>query len=347
MAAYMAQDMADLVAGTLRELGPMRFQQVAQNYQEYEVFPKWFRKDKVSFDTGIGIQRTLMTKIDQNAARHVAFNEPDSTSIIDVLDNIQVNWVHAVTSWGLTYQTDILMNRGKALILNVLKPRRAAALIGLVEQLEEKAFGTAPATTDKKNPWGVKYWVVQNATTGFNGGYPGSHTNLAGIDLTDATGFKNYTGRYVDVNKQDLIKKMRTAHRKVRFRSPVSIRDYRSGLRDRYRVYTNETVMSAIEDVGEAQNDNLGRDIASMDGQMYFRNHPIIWIPYLDGEADDPVYMLDMSTFYPVCLAGDYLRESPPMVNANNHNLYEVHVDLTYNYLCVDRRRNAVFDTAG
>lgn len=338
-----ATDIQDLVATTLRELGPLRFQQIAQKYQHLEVFSRWFKKDKVVFDHGIGIQRTLMTKIDETSARYVGFTEPDTTSVIDVLDQIQVNWAHCQTHWSLIYQTDILMNQGRALVLNVLQPRRAAALIGLAEMLEERAFGSPPSSSNKTLPWGVQYWIVQNSSAGFNGGAASGHTTKAGVDPTDATGFKNYTGTYKNVTKADLIKSMRTSHRKCRFRSPVNIRDYRNGLMDRYRIYTDETVISSFEDVGEGQNENLGRDVASMDGSTFFRNHPVIWIPYLDTMTNSPVYMLDMSTFYPVCLAGDYLRESPPMVNPNNHNTFSIFVDLTHNYLCVDPRRSAVF----
>ena len=106
--------------------------------------------------------------------------------------------------------------------------------------------------------------------------------------------------------------------------------------------YVNEDTMSSFEDLGEAQNENLGRDIASMDGQIIFRRVPIIWVPKLDEDTTDPVYMIDHSTFYPVVLKGDYLRESDPKESAEAHNAYSIHVDLTYNYVCLDRRRNAV-----
>ena len=99
-------------------------------------------------------------------------------------------------------------------------------------------------------------------------------------------------------------------------------------------------MISTVEEVGESQNENLGRDIASMDGTMTFRNHPIIWTPQLDGDAQNPWYGLDHSTFYPVCLQGDYLRESEARQAPNQHNVYQVHVDLSYNFLCVDPRRN-------
>jgi hypothetical protein len=42
-------------------------------------------------------------------------------------------------------------------------------------------------------------------------------------------------------------------------------------------------------------------------------------------------------------LAGDYLRETSPEKKADQHNTFVVFVDLTYNYFCIDRRRNSMF----
>lgn len=345
MAALTALDIQDLVASTLYDLGPMRFQQVAQSLQYYEVFSKWFKKDRVMFDSGIGIQRTLMNKLDSASAKHVGLTDTDQVNIPDVLDQLQIPWRHVQTHWALIYQSDILMNRGKSLILNVIKPKRAAALLGLVEELEERAWGDAPGANDKTLPFGIQYWLVENATTGFNGGAPSGHTTVGGVSLTDTPNFKNYTARYTSVTKSDLIKTMRTAHRKIRFMSPVTIKDYRGSVGERYRIYVNESVISSMEDLGEGQNENLGRDIASMDGTITFRRNPVIWVPKLDERTDGPVYMVDHSTFYPVCLKGDYLRESEATKAPNQHNVFQVFVDMTYNFLCIDRRRNAVLTT--
>lgn len=346
MSSLTATDIVDLVAATLFDLGPLRFQQIAQTIQHYEVFSKWFKKDKVVFDSGIGIQRTLMNTFDSQSAKHVGLLDTDQVNIPDVLDQMQVPWRHAQTSWSLIYQTDILMNRGRSMILNVIKPRRASALIGLVEELEERAWGTAPSVSDKILPYSIQYWLTENATTGFNGGVPSGHTTIAGVSLTDSPTFKNYTATYTSVTKADLIRTWRTAHRKVRFMSPITERDYRGSVGERYRNYVNESTITSIEDIGESQNENLGRDVASMDGTMTFRRNPIVWVPKLDARTDDPVYMVDHSTFYPVCLKGDYLRESEATKAPNQHNVFQVFLDLTYNYLCVDRRRNAVLTTS-
>jgi hypothetical protein len=345
MPVLQESDIADLVKGTLKELGRLKFQQIAQNLPDYEVFPVWFKKDRVAFDSGIGIQRTLMNRL-SGAARHVGLMDTDSTNISDVIDQLSIPWRHAQTTWGFIFQ-ETLQNRGEALIFNVVKPRRADAMISLVEELESKAWAAPTSSTDKTNPYGIPYWIVKNATTGFNGSYPSGFTDVAGISLTTTPNFKNYTGQYVTVSKADLIKKLRTAKRKCNFKSPVDIEDYRGGKGERYRLYTTESVFSTFEDVGESQNENLGRDIASVNGfDLSFRGHPIRWVPALDTDTQNPVYGVDHSTFMPVCLKGDYLRESDAKPVPFQHNCYAIFVDLTYNYLCFDRRRNWVLNIA-
>jgi hypothetical protein len=218
-------------------------------------------------------------------------------------------------------------------------PRRAAAMIDLAKEIEDKAW-SSPGGSDTRLPYGLPYWIVKNSTTGFNGGAPSGHTTVGGVSLTDSPNFKNYTVTYTDVTKADLIKKLRTMARKINFKSPVDIPEYRGG-KSRQHLYVNEATITDIETLGEQQNENLGRDIASMDGKLVFHGNPIVYVPKLDSDTSNPVYMVDHQTFYPVCLKGDYLRETKNMA-PNQHNITQYFVDLTYNFLCVDRRRNGV-----
>jgi hypothetical protein len=351
----VATDIADLVAGTLRDLGRMKFEQISQELQDYEVMQKWLQRDKVQFDSGIGIQRNLMTKT-AGAAEHVGLMDTDNADIPDLMDQLQVNWVHAQTKWAFAYQ-EVLMNRGESLIFNVVKPRRVASMIDMAALLESSGW-SVPAVGSKTEPNGLPYYIVFNTSTGFNGGLPGSHTTVANVNLTESPTYKNYTVQYAAVTKADLVKKLRTMARKVGWRPVVSTPDYSKpyGAGARYRLYTDEVTISAIEDIGEAQNENLGRDIAPMgaatdfmtvDQVLTFRKYPIVWVPQLDDTsvftaATNPVYLVDHSTFYPICLKGDFLRESPPRQAPNQHNVYRVFVDLTYNHLCINRRRNGV-----
>lgn len=348
----------DLLLGTLKELGPARFQQIAQNLQDYEVVGNWFKRDKVQFDHGLGIQRNLMITLSRQA-RHVGVMATDSVDIPSLMAQLSIQWRHATVGWAFNYQ-EVLVNRGRSLIFNVVKPRRVDALISLAEELEQKAW-TLAASGDSTNPWGIPFWIVYAATAapgGFTGNYPSGYSNIAGINTTTAPNFKNYSGTYVNVNKQDLLPTMRTALRKIRWRAPVAVADYARSSYGNLRLYTDDTTVRALETVGESQNENLGRDLApfgvykdgqaNLEGVLSFRRHPIIYVPQLDDTtvftaATNPIYAVDHSTFYPVCLAGDFLRESPVIRAPQQHNTFRVFIDLTYNYLCVDRRRNAVF----
>lgn len=342
MATLSDTEILDLVKGTLYEMGPPRFQQIAQNLPDYEVMGKWLKKDRVVVDSGIGIQRAMMTKL-AGAAKHVGLGEIDDVDIPELMNQIQVPWRHLTVNWAFE-RRETLMNRGKSLIFKVIEPRRVGAMIDVAEELETNAWKAPSSSSDKLYPYGLPYYLVMNSSTGFTGTVASGHTTVAGISTTTTPAWKNYAGTYSAVGKAagELIKVLRTAHRKTRWKSPVTIQDFRGRKGEQRRCYTDETTISAIEDVGEAQNENLGRDVASMDGTITFRKHPIIWVSQLDSTppAANPFYMVDHATFYPVVLSGDFLRESEPMIKGDQHNIIVTHVDLTYNFVCIDRRRN-------
>lgn len=341
MAALQPTGLADLVAGTLRDLGKLRFQDIAQKLQRYEVMGSWFKKDKVTFDGAIGIQRNLMARTTGNA-RHTGITATDTVELQDVLAQLKVDWVHAETYWPFIYQEQ-LYQKAPHEIVNTIEMRRHAAMLDLADELEDKAW-SSPASDNNTDPLGIPYWVVKNSTTGFNGGLPSGHTTVANVNLTSVPTFKNYTHQYTTVSKQSLIKPMRTGFRKINFQAPMDVRDYTKESGRQYRNYVNEATMADIEDIGESQNENLGRDIASMDGgDMLFRKNLIKWIPKLDEDTSNPVYMINHGVWCPVCLKGDYLRETPAIRAAMQHNVFYTTIDLSYNYVCVDRRANAVF----
>ena len=345
MPAIQSTDIADLVAGTLRELGRLKIQQIAQELSRYEVFPIWFKKNKVTFDAGIGIQRNLMTRAADTAA-HRGMTDADVVTIQDHIKQIQVPWRILSQSYAFIKQ-EILQNRGTERIFDLIQVRRSAAMLDMVQVLEEKAWASPSSSSDTVLPYGVPYWVVKNATTGHTGLAASGHSTVGGLDPTTNTTWRNYAGLYTTVNKADLVKKMRNMHFYTGFQSPVDVKDYTSGKGMQYRVYCNRSTTADLEDIGEAQNENLGRDIASIDGfSLTFRRNPIRTIQILDADTSNPVYFLDHSTFYPVCLKGDYFRETVRKMASNQHDITEVFIDLSYNYLCVDRRRNGVLATS-
>lgn len=334
-------DIIDLTNLTLKELGRMKFNQIATRLQEYHMMGKMLKDEKQEFEGGTGIQRTIMVD-HSGAARMVGMFQTDTVNVADQTVLMSIPWKHTTTNYAYE-RREMLMNKGAAKIVDLLKVRRADAMISLAETLETQGWSKPSDSNDVANAFGVKYWIVKNATAGFNGGNPSGFTSGAGaVSSTTVTRWANYTAPYTSVSKPDLIDAMRTAARKIVFKSPISIDDFRRGAGDTYRIYTNEATLKAMESVGEAQNENLGRDLASMDGTLTFRKNPIFWVPKLDADTDNPVYMINWAWFNPVFLSGDYMRETSPSLAANQHNVFVVHVDLTWNMLCTNRRAQAV-----
>lgn len=341
--ALTTDDIADMVKSTLKELGRMKFQQISQELQNYEIFTKWFKKGKVIQETGLGIQKSIMHVL-TTQARHQSFADVDITNIQDVMTNMSVPWRHVQTTWSYFYQ-EMLQNKGEQRIFNVIQPRRIAALISMATELENKAWASPASSSDTVDPLGIPHWVVKNSSEGFNGGAASGWTTKGGINPTTISKWKNYTGTYAltgGVTKAGLCRTMRKALYKTDWRSPVGVPDYRKG-EDRYRHYVNDDLILQLEDIGESQNENLGKDLASINGgDLLFRKHPVVRIPQLNGDTTNPWYMIDHSTFFVYVLKGDFNRETGPKQNADNHNAYDTFLETSYNYLCVDPRRQAV-----
>jgi len=333
---------ADMLTTTLHDLGRGRFYQIAQEMAEYYVMPRLLREGNIRMQTsGIGIKETLMTNIG-GESRWVGLNDTDVYNWEDILTQLTVVWCRLNDNM-MWERRQLLENRGEARVNDVIKPQRVAMMLRIAKSLESGFFG-APDASDTKKPWGLNYWIVKNATTGFNGGLPSGFSTVGGVNITTYPTFKNYTAQYTSVSKSDLIKKMRTGHRATNWRSPYKTSQMESEFGARRQIFMNEETISSFEDIGEAQNENLGRDVASMDDRIAFKRHPLIYIEYLDDDTTDPVYMTDIETIKPIVLKGDYLRESDAhSLVPLKHNTFAVDVDLSVNFVCVNRRANAVF----
>ncbi|HML73326.1 MAG TPA: phage major capsid protein [Anaerohalosphaeraceae bacterium] len=333
----------DLITSTLHKMGKGKFTQIAQELHEYEVMGKLLTKNggvQVIPD-GMGLKEYLMTKRG-GSFRWVDLFEPDSVNLVDVMAEMKVEWCHGTANM-MYERRELLMNRGESRINNVFKPRRAGMMLDVADGLEG-AFWDAPVAGNDKVPWGIQYWIVRNASEGFNGGAPSGFTTVGNVNLTKHPAFKNYTNTYSAVSKDDLIKKLRKAHWQTRWKSPINMAEFQSETGQKRKLYCGYELLSDLEDIGEAQNDNLGRDLAPYDGQMTFRRHPIVPVDKLCYANDTayPIYMIDTSTFKLFVLKGDYLRESDAEKAPNQHNVYVVHVDLSYQTMCLNRRANAV-----
>jgi len=326
MPPITASSIDDLITATLKDLGRLRYTQIAQELQYYVAAEQILRRDRAVFDSGESIRRNLMVR-HGNEAKMVGMYAVDNYNVGRVLETINIPWRHANTNYVFE-RRELLMNRNAAKIVDLIKTRRDSAMLAQVELMEEQFWGK-PADDDDT----------------FDAGFS---TAPGGLNHPR---FKNWIGRYSAITKADLVKQMREAHFRTRFRSPINgSRDYRrGGIGDRFRIYTNYKVYAGLVDLAEGQNDTItSGDIAQYDGGTIFKRNQIVIVPQLDNEyrSDDPVYMIDMGQFFPVFLRGDILREEKPMPVPGQHNARAIDVDTTFNILCDNRRAQAVLNTA-
>lgn len=333
--ALQADQIADLVTTTQRDLGRLKWTDIYTPLQEYVALPSLLQKEKVSFSSGYGIQFNVMVG-NSGAAKNTGLYAEDSTNVSDVMKVANLPWRHQVTSYAFE-KREISMNGDPARIVELIKTRRVDAMLSLAELMENNFWGKPVDSADEETPYGVDYWIVPHATEGFNGGAASGFTEVAGLNPDTYTNWRNWTAQYAAVTKTDLIRKWRKAATKTRFMSPVAQPQYNTG--DRFGFYVNYDTLAALEEILEDQNDSLGNDIASKDGQVLFRGNKVRWVPKLDADATDPVIGINWGVFKPVFLKGEYMRESAPKEAANSHNTMEVFVDNTMNFECRDRRR--------
>lgn len=299
----------------------------------------WKGRKKV-FDGGNNWE--VEYQMDHNhSAKTVGLYETDGSSVNDtmVMGKVSPRHVNAHYIYDLR---EPAFQKGGTKIVDLVKTRYVGMMVSLYELLEELLWGKPTDSTDSKTPYGLAYWVVKNATEGFNGGNPsGFSSGRAGIDSNTYPRFKNWTAQYAEVTKQDLIRKMRRAHRKTKFRSPVSHSTPKvGGMKN--GIYTNDTVIGLVEEILEDQNMNLGNDVASKDGRAHFKSTPLTYAPYLDDDATDPLYMLDWQWLAIGVLSGWENNLSKPYMVPNKHNVRRVDLDATLNMVCTDPRRQTV-----
>lgn len=339
-----ASQIQGIVQGALADLGEGRWNQVAQSLRSYELFDRFVKNNKETIDSGDEIERTLLVDFG-TGARMTGLFDPDQITAQDHAKRIVVDWAHTVDSWSYDVH-EKQMNSGVARIFDHVAQREEATLARIVELMEAQAYGKPTGPTDSLNVKGLTYWVVQNATEGFNGGAPSGHTTVGGLVPGDyPTAWQNYTFTHSAWTKAGLIVPMRLAYKKTKFKKPVPSREYGSGVSDRYGIYVNIDTETEMENIGEAQNENLGRDLASMDGKMTFRGVPIIEVPTLGATSitNYPIYMIDHKYMNALTLKGSWNRiTGPSSEHTGSHSVFAVFYDFSWNIICTDRRVQAV-----
>lgn len=347
-----ADQINDLITTTLRDLGRLKWTDIMSNLQEHIALPRILDKKKVGFSGGYGIQWNVQRQTSGNA-RMTGLYRSNDINVGDTMTTANAPWRH-VTSGYVFDKNEFLMNSSsETRIVDLVKTRRADALVSLAELMEVQFWGK-PGSADDENMWGVGVYIVydNSATAGtfaLNTGLPTGFTTVAGINPATVTRWANGSGKYstIDTTGADtnLITLWRKAIRKSGFKSlpAAGVPQYAAGS-PRYEFFVNEATINKLEYVLMQQNDNLGKDGAPMDNQATFHRMPVIYAPYLDLCNQNPVFGLDWNSFQPVFLEGNYMAETTIGIgqNALQPLVSSTSIDTTVNIRCTDRRKNFV-----
>jgi hypothetical protein len=343
--ALQVTQIGDIVQTTLNELGRLKFTDIASDLRRHIALKRLLKTNKVAFGGGKAIQWDLITD-NNGSARFNGLYDSDNVNVRDVMIQGSIDWRHFTFNFAFD-NIETLVNSGPAQIVELIKTRRIGAFASAVELLEAR-FWQLPAAGDTLNPHGVPYWIVKSATAattannnGFNGGAPSGYTTVAGISPTDYPRWRNYADAYTEVSKVDLVRKLRRAMVMTNFELVVDeIPDFNTG--DDYGMYTTYDVVSGMEELLESQNENLGTDIASMDGKVTFRRVPMTDVPVLQADTTNPVYGINWGEFKTAGLKGRWLKETHLPIQPGQRNVSATHYDTSANFFTRNRRRHFV-----
>jgi len=341
--AIAASDILDLVTTTLKDLGRARFTDLGTAKNNFVAYKNLMTRERITIESGTALQWNIVVR-NSGAARSVGLFNVDAPNVSDVMQTATAPWRFLTTNYSFD-EKEPLMNGGASQIVDLIKVRRNDAMTSLPELCEAISWRNSGSTTSL-DFFGIPYYVVYpgsvaaGTTGGFLGGDPAGFTAGAG-GLASATydRWNNYTCSYTSVTKTDLIKKMKRANRLTNFVAPTPGAPY-GGAQD-YGYYTNIEVITLLEDALEAQNQNLGKDLNSMDGAVLFARRPVEYVSQLDSVAGNPVYGLDWSTMQFVIQSGRFMKEKI-VTSPTQHDVVNVHVDTSMQLRCTNRRQNFV-----
>lgn len=342
MPALTASQLNDLVQTTLKDLGELKFTDISPTLQEYTAQNELLNKNRVTLESGYGIQFNLKVALG-GSARNVGLAATDVVDIPDTMSQGSADWRNS-TCYYASIGQEMAMNREPRRIVNLMQERRLSSLTDMAELMETNFWGPPVALTDTTTPWGINTWIVKNATQGFNGGVPSGYTTIGGVNPTTYPNWNNYTDQYANVTSDDFVRRARRAATYTKFKPPVQgIPTYNTG--DSYGFYTNYAVVGLLEENLDARNDNLGPDVAKNDGETLFRRAPVKWVPILDRDTTNPFYGLNWGVFKTYILRGWWLKETFVPIYPGQHTISATFIDSTYQWVCKDRRRNFVMAT--
>lgn len=347
------------------------FTNLLSDLSEYAIVKRIMPRHKKVFAGGL--DWTFMAAIDaynngNNTAKFTGLFEDDAYNRKNVLVQGKVS-PRFLTANYVYDKREPVLNSGEAskskmlAIVEFVKLQMELMYQSAFDLLETTFAGVGPTYADDKvTPHGLAFYIQKqsNANAGLHadGGFDGGDPSLpasassatptacprCNISTTTYGRWANWCAQYAAVSKDDLVKKMRIASHKINFKSPLSLTD--PTLSTGRDILTNLAVIQELETILEAQNMNLGNDVASKDGKVLFKGAPVDYIPVLDNDSQDPIYMIDWKTLVFGTIAGWDKKVSAPKEDNTQHNTMKGFLDMSCEMVCTNLRNQAVIAKA-
>lgn len=334
----------DFVRAVYPKLVKKDFSLLCQTYTDYMV-ARWFAAGKDKTKTGSRCTWPVVYR-KGTSAKHSRLGQKDAVSIQNVSKLGHAQWTHFGFNYSWLRQEVLMVQNDPDALVDLMGSRRASEQVGALDDLEEKGWSAPTDETDaEENPMGIPFWIQKNAssTGAFEGGDPSGFTSGAGgLAVASYPNARNYTDVYSAFTDEDVVKKIRRAMFRMRYKRPAILnKDIKAENYGGTRICVNLETKLSLVDIAKNNNDSMGWDLAVGDKEMRFYRHTFDYVPYLDADTDNPIYFIDEDTLYPVVLKGDRFVESE-VRNTESHDYFTVFTDLTYQYVCDNRRHNGV-----
>jgi len=331
--------------------------EVLQERHDYPIVNQLFQEGKVQFQGGTQIIYDVMID-DAGTAEMILPNADHEYAVGNVMAQIVIPW-RIIRDYYLTNDQEVMRNAGGRKLVDLLKVRRTSSAYSTANKLEARAFLTPADSDDKVNPYGMPYWVVPitsaqvtAGTSGHQGQNPlyGDGNDIGtcgGVDASDPKYalWRNYNDVWTNANgelTEDDVDKILGMTLDTKFKPPLNAKDVESGAFDNFRYYTNKVMTLAFWRKGRENNDNLGADIGTYAGNVVIRGNPIIRQDDLDSDTSNPLYAINLSSFKPFILDGDFFRTVGPDKDLRHPRTFATNVYTTFNFMCINRRHQGM-----
>ncbi len=341
----------DLLRTTLRDLPKDRFE-VMWTYQDYE-FNRVLDEKRIVIDGGTSIKRNVFLD-HTGAAKFRQMFDTDSVNVAHVHKEIDIPWTQLSTQYAWD-EGELLTQQNSAKgYISLIKTRVTDALWAWADLIEERGWKTPTSATDSLYPYGIPYYLNKLNSGITAGGFSGqtirfedgtTGTSCAGIDAAVEDKWRNYADVYTAVDNS-LLKKFRKAFRTTRFTPPRFINSPGADAEIDRVVYTGGDEFDALADLADKRDDNnspgdlMGgvRVRTNGSGVPFINGHPLVYVPVLDSDGDDPIYAVDWRKLRTVVQDGYWMEEKAPERSATQHTVLVVYVDGRCCILCLNRR---------